>query len=100
MERREAEVVEEVFAVLEIVQLRAGDQQQDRLDARVALAQRTAERERALGIVVGAHDRAGPAVDRFVLHRDRGVAHRLPAHAREVERLREQRRRRVGEHQQ
>ena len=58
MERREAEVVEEIFAVLEIVQLRAGDQQQDRLDARVALAQRAAQRERAFGIVVGAHDRA------------------------------------------
>src|SRR5580704_10347345 len=42
MERREAEVVEEVVAVFELVQLRARDEQEDRLDAGVALAQRPA----------------------------------------------------------
>jgi hypothetical protein len=100
MERCEAEVVEQVFAVFEVVQLRARDQQEDRLDARVALAQRAAQRERAFGIVVGTDDRAGPAVDGFVLHRDRGIADRLPPDAREVERLGEQGWRRIGKDQQ
>ena len=45
-------------------------------------------------------DRAGPAVGRLVLRRDRRVLDRLPRVAREVERLREQRRRRVGEDEQ
>jgi hypothetical protein len=42
MERREAEVVEQVVAVLELVELGARNQQEDRLDARVALPQRPA----------------------------------------------------------
>ena len=99
VERREAEVVEEVFAHLELAELRAGDEQQHRLERAVALAQRAADAERALGVFVGAHDRAGPAVGRLGLRRDRHVADRLPRVTGQVERLREQRRRWVGEDQ-
>ena len=54
VERRQAEVVEQVLAQLELAELRAAHEQQDRLERRVALAQRAADPERALGVVVGA----------------------------------------------
>src|SRR2546423_4798068 len=97
MERREAEIDEHVFAHLELGELRAGDEQEDRLERGVPLAQRTADPECALGVVVGADDCARPPVGRLVLRGDRGVRDGLPRIAGEVERLREQRRRRVRE---
>ena len=64
---------------------------------RVALAQRAAQRERAFGIVVGAHDRARPAVGRLApASRPPRSATAFHALAGEVERPREQRRRRIG----
>jgi hypothetical protein len=99
VERSQAEVVEEIFAVFELVELTAGNEQQDGLDRAVALAQRATHRERTFGIFVGADDRADPAVGRLVLHRERGVRHGLPTVTREVERLREERRRRIRIHQ-
>src|SRR2546430_170981 len=97
MERREAEVVEDVLAHLELGELCARDEQEDRLERGVPLAERTADPERALGVVVGADDSARPSVGRLVLRSDRGVRDRLPRIAGEVERLRQQRRRRVRE---
>ena len=75
VERREAEVVEEVFAHLELGELRARHQQQHRLERAVALAQRAADAERAFGILVGARRPRPPtrrpardcvAIDAFV----------------------------------
>ena len=97
MERREAEIVEDVLAHLELGELCARDEQEDRLERGVPLAERTADPERALGVVVGADDSARPSVGGLVLRGDRGVRDRLPRIAGEVERLREQRRRRVRE---
>ena len=47
VERRQAEVVEEVVAQLEVAELGAADEQQQRLEREVALAQRPAEGEGA-----------------------------------------------------
>ena len=69
MERRKAEVVEELLAELELAELRAADEQQHGFERAVALAQRAADPERALGILVGDHDRAGPAVGRLARRR-------------------------------
>jgi hypothetical protein len=99
VERRQAEVVEQVLAHLQLAELRARDEQQHRLERAVALAQRAADPQRALGVVVGAHDRARPAVGGLRLRGHRRVRDRLPRVAGEVERLREERRRRVREHQ-
>src|SRR5215471_3120670 len=46
VERRQAEVVEEVLTQLELGELRAGDEQEDGLERRVALAERAADTER------------------------------------------------------
>ena len=53
VERVQAEVVEQVLAFAELAELRARDEQQQRLEHRVALAQRAAQRERDLGVLVG-----------------------------------------------
>ena len=100
MERREAEVVEQVVAQLEVVQPRAREQQQQRLERRVALAERAAQRERALGIDVGADDRARPTVVGLARLRGALVGDGLPRIAAEVERLGQLGRRRVREQKQ
>ena len=83
--------------MLELAELRAGRRAAAPARVRVALAQRAADPERALGVVVGDDDRARPAVGRLVLRGHRRVRDRLPRVPAEVERLREQRRRRVGD---
>jgi hypothetical protein len=102
----EAEVVEEVFAHLEVGELRSGYQQQYRFQRAVALAERPTDAERALGVVFGAYHRPAPAVCRLRLGRDRRVGDGLPRMTGEVERLGEKRRgrvrkdeERVGRHQ-
>src|SRR5690606_30199825 len=62
VERREQEVVEQIVAQVEVAELRARDQQEQRLERDVALAHGPADGERGLGLLVGADDRAGPAV--------------------------------------
>ena len=61
VERGQAEVVEQVLAELELGELRARHEQQQRLERQVALAQRAAQRERALGVVVGDDDARRPS---------------------------------------
>ncbi len=100
MERREAEVVEELVAQFQITELRAAYQQQHRFERKIAFAQRSTDRERALRVEVGADDRAGPAVVRLGARRSHLVAARLPRIARQVEGLGKLRGRRVGEQQQ
>ncbi len=65
MERRQAEVVEQVVAELEVGQLHSGHEQEHGLERDVPPAQGAAQRERAVGVGVGHHDGAGPAVGRL-----------------------------------
>ena len=60
VERREAEVVVEVVAQLQVVELRPGEQQQQSCRL-VALAQRSAHRPGPFGIGVACHDGARPS---------------------------------------
>ena len=71
VERREAEVVEEILAVLEVGELVTGDEQQHRAERRVALAQCATHRERRLRFLVGADDGARPPLRGLLLGRDR-----------------------------
>src|SRR4051812_1554679 len=95
MERGQAEVVEQVVAQLQLVELRPVEQQQQP-GRRVALAQRPAERPGTLGVRVAGHDRAGPPVGRFVGRRAVGGANRLPPIATQIQGARQIRRRRLG----
>jgi hypothetical protein len=98
--RRDAEVVVQVLAQVQLRQLRHRHDQQDRLEGDVPLAKGAAHRERPFGVHVGADDRAGPAVvglDPFRYLRGRDGLPRVTA---EIERLREQRRRRIRKKQQ
>jgi hypothetical protein len=100
LERVEAEVVEQVLAQLEIAQLRPRDEQEQRLQRQVALAQRPAQGEPALGVVGGDDHPAGPAVVGLGPHRRALVGHRLPRVTGQVEGLGELGRRGVRVEQQ
>jgi hypothetical protein len=99
VKRIQTEVVEEIFAIAELGQLGSGDQQQERFQYGIALAEGATDRKRALGVGVGDDDGAGPAVSRLVGRRDRGVGYRLPRVTAEVQRLDEERGGRIGEDQ-
>src|SRR4051812_46658915 len=62
MRRPEAEVVEEVLTQLEVADRGCIDDQQQRLEGQVALAQGPAERERAFWVRLRRDDGARPAV--------------------------------------
>ena len=50
VERRDAEVVEEVVAQLEVAECGAGDEEKERLEGDVALAKHSAQAERRFGV--------------------------------------------------
>ena len=50
VERRDAEVVEEVLAQLEVAELVRGNEEQERLEGDVALAKHSAQAERRFGV--------------------------------------------------
>jgi len=97
VERREAEVVEQLAAQLEVGQLPAGDEDEQRRHRAVALAQHTGDGPGAFRVGVGCDHRPRPSLARLVARRAVGVADRLPPVAGEVERAGEVGRRRIGE---
>ena len=100
MERREAEIVEQVVAVLEFGELGATDEEHHRSGRVGVFAHRPQERPGAFGIGRGVDDRAGPPALRFALGHGRTGGDGLPAVAGEVERARQIGRRGVGDHDQ
>src|SRR5437660_794606 len=98
--RRHAEVVEQVLTQLEVAQLVDADDEEQRLEWDVALAQRAAQRERALTVAVGADDGAGPTVLGLDAAGGGAAGDGLPWVAAQVECLGERRRRWVGKDQQ
>jgi hypothetical protein len=97
LERRDAEVVEEVLAELELGQALSRKQQQHGLQRQIALAQAAAQREPAVGVFVGADDRPRPPLVGLEPRRGVGRGGRLPRPTPEVECLRHRRRRRIRE---
>jgi hypothetical protein len=97
VERAEAEVVEQFVAQLQVGELAAVDQHDERAHRSVALAQRAAQRPGAVGVGVAGDDGAGPAGVGFVARRILRRADCLPAIAGKVERAREIGRRWLGE---
>ena len=95
-ERGEAEVVEQVVAQLEVVELAGAHQQQQWFERQFGLAEAAAQGEGVVWVDVGRNDRAGPPLIGFVGHRPVGVADRLPRPAAQVEGLGQLGWRRVG----
>ena len=75
------------------------DEQQQRLEGQVALAQGPAQGEGAVGVDVGADDGAGPAVLGLACAAASSADAAFQRVAAQVERLGQLRRRRVGEEQ-
>src|SRR3954453_19131733 len=84
VERGQAEVVEEVVAQLQLVELRPVEQQQQP-GGRIALAQRPAERPGTLRVGVAGDDRPCPTVRRFVRSGALGRRDCLPAVPAEIQ---------------
>ena len=98
--RGDAEVIEEVFAQLELSELGAGYDQQQRRHRQIPLAHRPAQGERRLRIDVGADDGAGPSLVRFDPFGGVSRSGGLPGVAGQVEGLSQGRRGRIGEEKQ
>ena len=89
MEGRQAEVVEQVVAQFEVGQLTARDEDEQRRDGTVALAQGAGDAPRTFRVVVGCDHRTRPSLGRLAAGGDVGLADRLPPVAGEVERARQ-----------
>ena len=100
MERRQAEVVVQVVAEIEIAELCAADQQQQWFERTVGLAHRASNRERGFGIAIGANDGARPSGIGLGSTGHVFVGDGFPLPAGEIECLRELRYRRIGKDQQ
>jgi hypothetical protein len=87
MKRREAKVVVEVVTQLELTELGPVDQQEQRLERTIGLAQRPAEGKGRLGLGVGADDGPGPSRVGFAPPGRVLIAHGLPRPARQIEGL-------------
>ena len=96
VERIEAEVVVELVAQVELVEAVAADQQEQRLDGQVALADGPAQGPGRIALLVDDDDGAAPAVVGRLADGDALVGHGLPGVAAQVEQAGQLRRRRIG----
>src|SRR6266852_3773418 len=95
LEPREAEVVEQILPQLEVSEALHWDEQQQRLEGQVSLAQAAAQGEGGVRILVRADDCARPTLVGLEARRGLWRGRRLPWPASEVEGLGERRRRGV-----
>jgi hypothetical protein len=93
----EDEVVEQVGAQIELLELVVAHDHDQRLEGEVPLAQVTGQAEGVVGPAVGPDDGAGPAVLGLVGVDPRGGTHRTPGEARGVEGLGQVGRTGIGE---